>query len=169
MYLGPPLNVTLLKEATNILETNHLYWETTLLEGLEQFILSLFRWIRMTKILHSCVVGSDTRSSADCDCIVDTIFKGRLQSDVVCQVPSFSNRDFYHYQPIVSFQLKIVVCQVRSSSYSSGVQYGSHESHFQRFLKLKNYILSKESWDSFVIQWKEDTRYIIYFLNISIN
>jgi hypothetical protein len=57
-------------------------------------------------VFHHFSGDDNNRSSTNCDCIVDTIFKGRLQSDVVCQVlfarncrhqdKLFDKRKFFH-------------------------------------------------------------------------
>ena len=51
-----------------------------------EFFIATLDLLHRHLIRRRAASGRAEVNSANCDCIVDTIFTGKLQSDVVCQV-----------------------------------------------------------------------------------
>lgn len=64
----------------------HMTWtQARHLAGYEQQDAHEF-FIATLDLLHRHLIHRTNVNPSNCDCIVDTIFTGKLQSDVVCQV-----------------------------------------------------------------------------------
>ena len=69
----------------------HMTWQHARhLAGYEQQDAHEF-FIATLDLLHRDLIHRTESDPSACDCIVDTIFTGKLQSDVVCQVSSIYN------------------------------------------------------------------------------
>ena len=83
----------------------HMTWQHARhLAGYEQQDAHEF-FIATLDLLHRDLIHRTESDPSACDCIVDTIFTGKLQSDVVCQVSNI-----YNVLYLISDEAKIQNC-----------------------------------------------------------
>ena len=61
-------------------------------------------FIATLDLLHRHLIYKTSIQPSQCSCIVDTIFTGKLQSDVVCQVQSYSWDNYHCHCSIIKLE-----------------------------------------------------------------